>query len=74
MGATPALKSVNAAFARHVLDREIKTLDTPEGPVRIKESKGYGVTRAKLEHDDLARIAKEKGVSLAEAEKLAGKA
>ena len=60
-------------FARHVLDREIKTLDTPEGPVRIKESKGYGVTRAKLEHDDLARIAKEKGVSLAEAEKLAKK-
>ena len=56
--------------SRYVLSRSIETLDTPYGPVRIKRSEGYGVTREKLEYEDLARIAREQGVSLREAEKL----
>ncbi len=55
---------------RYVLDRSIQTLDTPYGSVRCKISSGYGVERRKYEYDDLARIAKEKNISIAEAEAL----
>ena len=51
---------------RFVLDRTIRTVDTPYGPVRVKESTGYGVTRRKLEYDDVAKIAREQGKSVAE--------
>jgi len=34
--------------------------------VRRKISKGYGVERSKYEYDDLARIARERGVSISE--------
>ena len=49
---------------RHILHRETVTEETPFGRVRKKLSSGYGVTRAKWEYDDLARIAKEKNLSL----------
>ncbi|MBQ3123902.1 MAG: nickel pincer cofactor biosynthesis protein LarC [Clostridia bacterium] len=49
---------------RHILDREIKKYETPYGEVRCKISSGYGVTRRKLEYDDLAKIAKEQGLSI----------
>jgi uncharacterized protein (DUF111 family) len=39
-------------------------VDTPYGKIRRKVSTGYGVQRVKLEHDDLARIAKEQNLSL----------
>ncbi|MBE6040207.1 MAG: LarC family nickel insertion protein [Clostridiales bacterium] len=55
---------------RYILDRSEKTLDTPYGPVRVKEVSGYGVSRYKYEYEDLARIASERGISLAEARKL----
>ena len=55
---------------RYVLDRESEVLATPYGEVRIKTSKGYGVTRAKIEFDDLARIADEHDVSIAEARRM----
>lgn len=55
---------------RYVLDRSIQTLDTPFGSVRCKISSGYGVERRKYEYDDLARIAKEQNISIAEAEAL----
>lgn len=55
---------------RYVLDRSIQTLDTPYGSVRCKISSGYGVERKKYEYDDLARIAKERNISLSEAEDL----
>lgn len=58
-------------LGRFVLDRRIETADTPYGPVRRKISSGYGVERVKYEHDDLARLADERGVSLAEARALA---
>ena len=55
---------------RYVLDRSIQTLETPYGSVRCKVSSGYGVERRKYEHDDLSRIAKERNISLSEAEAL----
>lgn len=55
---------------RYVLDRKIVTVDTPYGPVRRKDSAGYGVQRSKYEYDDLSRIAKEKGISMEEAVRL----
>ena len=58
------------ALQRHVLDRRVTTLDTPYGPVRRKEVRGRGEERYKYEYEDLARIAREKGVSLAEAASL----
>ncbi|MBP5491634.1 MAG: nickel pincer cofactor biosynthesis protein LarC [Clostridiales bacterium] len=54
-------------YQRYTLDRTIETLETSYGPVRKKISSGYGVKRVKYEHDDLARIAKEQGISLSEA-------
>lgn len=59
------------ALKRHVLERETETRETPLGTVRIKHSHGYGVEKSKIEYDDLARIANEKGLSLREARTLA---
>ena len=56
---------------RYILDRSERTADTPYGKVRVKESSGYGVKKRKYEYEDLARIARERGVSLSEARKLA---
>jgi len=54
---------------RFVLDRRTETRETPLGPVRVKISEGYGVRREKPEYEDLARIARDKGASLAEIRK-----
>ena len=51
---------------RCVLDRRVETLDTSLGPVRVKVSEGWGAARAKPEFDDLARIARERDLPLAE--------
>ena len=55
---------------RFILDRKIETEKTEYGDVRVKSSSGYGVTRKKYEYDDVARIAKEKNMSIAEVRKL----
>lgn len=55
-------------FRRYTLDRRIETIETTDGPVRRKCSTGYGVSREKFEHDDLARIADAHGLNLREAE------
>ena len=39
---------------------------TPYGDVRYKTSQGYGVTRTKYEYEDLARIAADHKLSLAQ--------
>ena len=52
---------------RYALSRTMEVVNTPFGPVRKKVSSGYGVRREKLEYDDLAKIAKEQHISLAEA-------
>ena len=59
-----------AVTRRFVLDRSIETLHTPYGEVRRKVSSGYGVSRAKYEYEDLARIAKAQNISLDEVKKL----
>lgn len=51
---------------RYILDRKITTVETPYGTVHRKESSGYGVSRAKYEYEDIARIAREQGMSVAE--------
>lgn len=55
---------------RYTLNRTTRVVDTPYGQVRLKQSEGYGVTKAKYEFDDLARIAKEKNLSIADVIKL----
>ena len=54
---------------RHVLKRDITTLNTPYGEVRCKTSSGYGVVKSKLEYDDLAGIAEKTGKSISEIRK-----
>ena len=51
---------------RYVLTRTEETVETALGPVRRKLSSGYGVQRAKFEHDDLAALAEKNGLSLTE--------
>lgn len=51
---------------RYTLTRQIETVQTPDGAVRVKRSCGWGVSRSKAEYEDLARIARESGRSLAE--------
>lgn len=55
---------------RCIQERRVETLPTAYGDVRVKLSSGYGVSRRKIEYDDLARIARERGISLAEARAL----
>jgi uncharacterized protein (TIGR00299 family) protein len=61
------------AFRRYKLRREIREIETPYGIVHEKVSEGYGVTRRKLEYDDLSRIATERSLTLAEVRDIAGK-
>jgi uncharacterized protein (DUF111 family) len=58
---------------RTVLSRTEETRDTAYGPLRRKRSEGLGTVRIKFEYEDLARIARENGLSLAEARALAEK-
>lgn len=55
---------------RYVLDRKESVISTPHGDVRIKTVSGYGVSRSKLEYEDLARIARDNDISIADARKL----
>lgn len=51
---------------RYTLARSMQKVQTPYGEVRKKFSEGYGVTREKYEYEDLARIARERGMSIQE--------
>ena len=53
---------------RSILKRETKVVSTELGNVRVKCGSGCGVRRAKIEYDDLAKIARENNLPLAEAE------
>ena len=55
--------------SRYTLKRSFETVQTPYGDVQKKLSSGYGVAREKYEYEDLARIAREQGLSLAEVRK-----
>lgn len=52
--------------ARYVMRREMGEHTCTLGTARYKASEGYGSSRTKYEFDDLARIARERGLSLAE--------
>ena len=49
---------------RYVLHREIKTVCTPYGEVRIKRASGMGVEKEKPEYDDVAELARKNNESL----------
>lgn len=51
---------------RYTLERRTQTLSTPYGAVRQKISSGYGVRRQKAEYEDIAAIAREQGLSIAQ--------
>ncbi|MBQ7678976.1 MAG: LarC family nickel insertion protein, partial [Butyrivibrio sp.] len=59
---------------RYILNRSSRTIQTPSGPVRIKETQGYGVKRSKPEYEDMVHIASAQGKSLAEIEEEVRKA
>ena len=60
------------ALNRYVLERKMDQMETACGLIHRKTSSGYGTTRQKLEFDDLAKIAREQGISLWEARALSG--
>ncbi len=54
---------------RHILNREIETIQTPLGKVRKKKVHGYDVNKEKWEYEDLAKIAKKNDLSIWEVKK-----
>ena len=46
--------------------------ETEFGPVRIKHGSGYGIEKTKPEYDDIAAIARETGLTLAEVRRKVG--
>ena len=58
---------------RATMAREFSAVETPCGTVRCKTSHGSGASREKYEFDDLARIAREKEISLFAAREIAAK-
>ena len=67
---TTTLGIREAERVRHILERGITSIETPYGTVRRKESKGSisgeKFFREKYEYEDIARIAREQKLSLAE--------
>ena len=52
---------------RMTLSRGFETAETAYGPVSVKTAEGWGVRKRKAEYDDIAKIARENGLTLAEA-------
>lgn len=63
---TPTLGVRMYAPERVKLSRSVETLDTAFGPVRMKYGSGFGIEKVKPEYDDIARIASETGLTIAE--------
>ena len=57
-----------ASLSRYTLERQMDTLQTPWGEVRVKKGKGYGVEKSKLEYEDVAKAAQKYGKSVSELE------
>ncbi len=51
-------------WRRYTLEREIVTMETEFGPVRVKKGYGYGVKKSKLEYEDLAKISEENSLDI----------
>lgn len=69
---TKTLGVRETAHPRYTLRRSFRTVETAAGPVQIKTAEGWGIKREKAEYEDLARIARERGISLREAAALLG--
>ncbi len=54
---------------RYVLQRSVDELETSYGVIRRKNVRGYGISRSKLEYEDLAKAASTHGVSISEVER-----
>lgn len=63
---TTTLGVREAPVRRSTLARTVTEAETPWGTVRKKTASGYGVTRFKYEYEDLAKMARERGISLEE--------
>ncbi len=63
---TSTLGVRETVYRRHTLRRWTEAAQTPYGPVRVKIAEGFGVSRQKPEYEDLARIAREENIPLAE--------
>ena len=50
--------------ARHTLERSFRKEETPWGEVTVKRAEGWNAAREKPEYEELARIARENGLSL----------
>jgi uncharacterized protein (DUF111 family) len=50
---------------RYTLERNVTTVETPYGPVRVKTGTGYGSTKSKPEYEDVAAAAKVHKIPLA---------
>lgn len=59
------------AYNRYCLERHTETAKTAAGEIRVKTGTGFGVTKSKAEYEDLAAVARQTGVSIAEAKRLA---
>lgn len=55
---------------RYTLARSQRTVETEHGPVRVKEARGWGVTREKPEYEDVANIAREQCLTLDQVKEL----
>lgn len=55
---------------RQILSRNMRTIETQYGPVRLKESEGFSIKKQKPEYDDIAKIAKENNLSIKEVENI----
>ena len=51
-------------MSRYVLKRNVETVDTACGKIRVKYASGMGVARSKEEYEDLAALAREHNLSL----------
>ena len=51
-------------LSRYVLKREIDTVDTAYGPVRVKRARGMGTEKEKAEYEDLAELARKNNLPL----------
>lgn len=58
------------SFSRAKLSARFEELETEYGIVRKKISEGRGAAKSKYEYEDLCRIAREQGISLAEVRRL----
>ena len=49
-------------FRRSILDRDVRTVTTDYGDIRVKTARGYGVIKCKPEYDDVQNASKKHGV------------